>query len=294
VTPPRSNRWLWAAIGVVLLLIIAAVTIVLWPFGEEDTMVADATPQTETEIEDVEEAETADTLPTPIPEPTEPVMEDTPIPTPQEAPEDAPVDPEPMPNLLTNGNFEQNWDVGWQRAIGPNASGPQRTEVVELEQSSTGRGLQIERSGPDALQLTQTVTVNPASLHFRAELHLVGSIDDATSAEGVGALMLVYHDADRVPLGYSIWATGPQRNSALFGVEPLPSVGNNVSRRWLGDEWHSIDINLRQEIINSLPTINPDAVNAVTVMLLAMGSDNCAPDDCPVTIRAVDLVLASD
>ena len=295
VSSPKSNRWLWAAIGVVLLLIIAAVIILLWPPVAEDTVVADATTPAEMEAEVVEDTETADALPTPISEPTQPAMEDTPVSMPQEDPEDAPVDLEPSPNLLTNGNFDQNWDVGWQRSIGPEASGPQRTEVVDMEQSLTGRGLQIERSGPDTLQLAQTVTVNPANLHFRAELFLIGSIDEASNnAEGLGVLMLIYHDVDFVSLGYSIWTNGPQRSSPLFGVEPLPPVGNNVSRRWLGSDWQGIDINLRQEIINSLPTVNPDAVNAVTVMLLAIGNDNCMPDDCLVTIRAADMVLISD
>ncbi|MCZ7674206.1 MAG: hypothetical protein M5U34_47295 [Chloroflexi bacterium] len=70
-------------------------------------------------------------------------------------------------------------------------------------------------------------------------------------------------------------------------------MGNNVSWRWLGEGWQKIGIDVRQEILNSLPTINPDAVNNITVMLLTTGSETCLPESCQVDMKAVDLVLSS-
>lgn len=291
--PARRNHWLWIAIGLVSLLIIAAVAILFWQAGKDGTSVADVTPTAEAEVGS-ETTEIPVVPPTLQPDPTEAVEESIPTLAATEVPETTLPQPTPFANLLSNGNFAQNWDQGWQRTLGPNASGSQRTEVIDVGRGTTGRGLHIERSGPDQLYLEQRVTVNPSSLHFSAEVKLVGSIDESTNTEGIGVLMLVYHDTNQAPLGYSIWVNGNQRTSLLFGVGSLPPVGNNVSRYWLGNEWHKIDIDLRQEIINSLPTVNPDEINAITVILLAMGSDSCSPDGCPVDIRAADLLLSSE
>ena len=292
-TPAKRNARLWAAIGVVLLLIIAVLAIIFWPSDGDDTAVSTVTPTTEIATM-LDETETPTISPPIEPDPTATVIEGAPTTAATTAAETPVPEPTAIVNLLSNGSFEQNWDIDWQRTLGPNASGSQRTEVIDVGRGKTGRGLHIERTGPDHLYLEQTVIVNPANLHFTAELKLVGSIDEAANTEGIGTLMLVYQDIAQTPLGYSMWINGNQHNSPLFGVGLLPPIGNNVSRRWLGDEWQRIDIDLRQEIINSLPTVNPDAVHTITVILLAMGSDSCSPDSCPVDIKAADLLLSSE
>lgn len=295
VTPTlKRNIWLWGAIVLVVLLIIGVLAFIFWPSDDESVVISDETPTAETE-EAPEETETPEPIPTEQPDPTA-TVEDSAIPTPIEPTAETELaEPPPVVNLLSNGNFEQNWDVGWTRTLDPAVIGPQRTEVVNVGQGASGRGLHIEQSGPDQLTLEQLVMIpNPANMQFSAEVKLAGFIDPATGAEGIGALMLIYRGEDQSPLGYSIWVNGEQRSSPLFGIEPLPPVGSNVSRRWLGSDWQPIKIDLRQEIINSLPTVNPDMVRSITVMFLAAGSDYCTPDGCPVNIQAVDLVLSSE
>lgn len=288
------RRWLWVGIGgVILLLLVTVIVIPLWPGNEKATAIVTTLP---TAIAIATESEATDISPTELPAPTEIVTISDPIPTSEGVTEivNTPLpEPELIDNLLINGRFDQNWDIGWQRTIGANANGLQRTEVIDMEAGSTGKGLHLEHSGSDSLQLEQTVVVDPANVYLNAEVNLSGSINDATNAEGIGALMLVYRDIDQHPLGYSIWVNGGQRSSQLFGVAPLPPIGNNVSWRWLGEGWQKIDMDIRQEIFNSLPTINPDTVNNITIMLLTTGNENCLPEDCQVDIKVVDLVLSS-
>jgi len=290
----RRKRWLWVAgVGIaVLVLLVTAVTILLWPGKDEETAVATTPPTT---ISVAIAPETTPIPPTELPAPTE-TTTSSPTATIEKVAEivNTPLPaPELVNNMLINGRFDQNWDVGWQRTIGTNANGLQRTEVIKMEAGSTGKGLHLEHSGADSLYLEQTVPVDPANLYFNAEVNLSGSINEATNAEGIGALMLVYRDINQQPLGYSIWVNGSQRGSQLFGIPPLPPMGNNVSWRWLSEGWQKIGIDVRQEILNSLPTINPDAVNNITVMLLTTGSETCLPESCQVDMKAVDLVLSS-
>jgi hypothetical protein len=201
--------------------------------------------------------------------------------------------PTPVANLLTNGSFAESWEAGWQRTLGPNATGEGRIEVIPIGRGITGQGIHITRTGPDFLQLAQTVSVDPTNLHFTAQLQMASLTNETEGVEGMGVLMLIYRDVEQQAIGYSIWANESARNSQLFGIDPLPPVGNSVSRRWVGDDWQGIEQDLRQEIINSLPTINPDNVSAITVALLAIGSGECPPDACAVDIQATDLTLSS-
>lgn len=294
VTPsPKRHLWLWGAVVLVALLIIGVLAFLFWPSGEENVAMVPETPTAET-VEAPQETATADIPPTE--QPTT-IAEATPTPTiePTSEIELITTPSVPVVNLLTNGNFVQNWDVGWTRTLDPAVVGPQRTEVTNVGQGASGRGLHIEQSGPDQLTLEQSIMItNPANMQFSAEVKLAGFVNSDTGAEGLGALMLIYRGEDQSPLGHSIWVSGEQRSSPLFGIGSLPPVSNSVSRRWLGSDWQPINIDVRQEIINSLPTVNPDMVRSITVMFLAAGSDNCMPDECPVDIQAVDLVLSSE
>jgi hypothetical protein len=292
---PNRRRWIIpAAAGIIILFIVAALLIVFWPTDKDD----------QEEVVEVEATVTVETLE----ESSEPPPTVLPVVTatlePEEEEEMDPVEESPTPvvepaaplpgNLLINGEFFDNWDNGWQRVLGENATGSQRIEVIDLERGVAGQGVHIERDGPDALQLEQTVPVDPAHLYFQADVRLIGSIDTAMNAEGMAILMLVYRNEEQTALGYSIWLNGPQRVTELFGRGPLPLVGNNVSRRWLGDEWHTIHLDLRQEVINSLPVVNVNDVRYVTVMLLGMGSESCMPDSCLVNIQATNLRLSQE
>jgi hypothetical protein len=290
----KSRRWLWIAIAIVLLLVLSAIALIIWLPREGDVVATDITPTTESAGNEEAENIMAASDPTTLPEPTA-TAEATSTPVTEETiPETSQPAPPANTNLLNNGNFDQNWNVGWDRILGTNATGPQRVEVTDVGQGATEQGLHIERSGPDVLQLEQLAEVDSSRLRFSAKLKLTGSFDEDSGAEGLAALMLVYLNVDERPLGYSIWVNGNQRSSALFGTGPLPAVGNNVSRRWSGEEWQQINLDVRQEIINSLPTINPDEIEAIKVVLLAIGSENCAPDGCNVDIQAADIFLTTE
>lgn len=287
---PENRRRTWVLAGI-LVVVAAALILVLALFflrPRDDDPVVEETPAAEME-DDWDVEETAVPTPTDAPEPTA-VNEETPPPIIEETPE-APLAPA---NLLDNGDFTQNWEFGWQRIIGAGATGIQRVEVTDGEPGEPERLLHIERSGPDQLQLAQTVGVPPGALRFSAELKLIGSSTEENGVEGMAALLLVYLNAESNPLGYSIWINGSQRSSALFGVAPLPNFGINVSPRWGNEDWRQINLDIRQEINNSLPTVDPDEITAIQVILLGIGSDNCVPDQCYVNIQAASLFLTAE
>jgi hypothetical protein len=290
--PPENRRRTWVLIGILLVVVVALVLAVVLLFlpSREDDPVVEETPAAELEDDwDGEMVETAVPTPTDTPEPTA-VSEEAPSPASEETPEAPPA----LVNLLDNGDFTQSWEFGWQRIIGESATGIQRVEVTDGEPGEPERLLHIERSGSDQLQLTQTVDVPPGALRFSAELKLIGSSSEENGVEGMAALLLVYLDTERNPLGYSIWINGSQRSSTLFGVDPLPNFGINVSPRWGNEDWRQINLDVRQEINNSLPTVDPDEVTAIQVILLGIGSDNCAPDQCYVNIQAANLFLTAE
>jgi hypothetical protein len=195
----------------------------------------------------------------------------------------------PGGNLLVNGDFTQDWATGWLREIGPTTSAPTVVERVTSDQSSGGWAVRLEHTGPDSLVISQRVAVPPGSMHFSGRLRLTGS--PPTTGEGAAVLMLVYHgeDLNAPPLGWSLRTSGDIQN--LLGQTPLPQAGLNVSQLAVGNDWVTIDIDLRQEIRDRLPTINPDQVRHITVMLITMGTPNCAATDCRAELLATGLVL---
>jgi hypothetical protein len=285
----RSQWILWGLIGVIVLAIIALSALLFWPRDEEDELVP--TPVTAAEVTEDEDAAPEAESPTPVPE-----EEESPVPPDEEAVPPEVIEIPPIDdNRLINGNFRDNWGVGWERTIGAASTGAGRIENIETDRSVDGHAVTLSRTGPGFLKLEQTVPVDPARMRFSARIQINGSVGDNPSQEGIGALMLIYHNEEQTPIGYTIWASGPTRSSSLFGVNPLPPIQNNVSLRWVNEEWRHIDnLDLRQEIINGLPIVNPDEVRFITVMLLGVGHSDCLPDGCTVEVVATDLRLLEE
>ncbi len=294
----RLPRWAWIVSGVLVVAVLVFAIIVLLP--SEDETDGAAGPSETPAGAVISPTATLTAVPvSPIPTPVEvaPVAEATPTPEPLTVGPPTPTPPVPIANLLTNGDFGQEWTAGWVRRFGPEATGSQTVETIDLDRGSAGRGVHLERTGPDTLEIRQTVAINPAQVGFRAQLRLAGeTLEPPVEKMGVGALMLIYQGSDpnAPPLGWSLWVNGERRDLPILGQEPLPPLGNNVALHWTGEDWVSLDLDLRQEIINRLLVINPDDVQQITVVLLAAGMAGCAPSECHVEVTATDLFLIQE
>lgn len=284
--PPIGNkrrRGMW--IGLIVLLVVLAGAAGLFLLLRDD------------EDEDGEETAVATTTPTAVITPTTTITPtatvSATIPVTATLPAVAPPAEAvtSTTNLLVNGDFSQSWDVGWERVLADGANGTQLVEVIDSEQGAAGRVVHINRSGNLSLSLQQTTAVDPAQMWLRAQVKLVGSVNAETGMEGIAALLLVYRGADvnAPPLGYSMWINGVRRDSSLFGQSPLPPIGPNVALHWLGDEWTSLDVDLRREVMDGIPAMNPDQVQHVTVILLGIGSETCSAAECALDVWATDV-----
>ena len=294
----RLPRWAWIAIGVLVVAALVVSIIALLPSeGKTDGAVGPSETPAGAVISPTATLTAVPASPIPMPVEVTPEAEAAPTPEPLTVEPPTPTPPVPIANLLTNGDFSQEWTVGWVRRFGPEATGSQTIETMGLDRGSAGRAVYLERTGPDTLEIRQTVSINPAQMDFSAQFRLAGeALEPAAEKMGVGALMLIYHGSDpnAPPLGWSLWVNGERRDLPILGQEPLPPLGNNVALHWTGDDWISLELDLRQEIINRLLVINPDDVRQVTVVLLAAGTVGCAPAECYTEVTATDLFLTQE
>ncbi len=168
-------------------------------------------------------------------------------------------------DLLVNGSFEQPLDVGWtQRSEG--SVGESRFEWTDtMGQPVPGHAARVWRYLASFASLSQTVDVSGPDLQFEMDGRL--SIGGGSSTcWPVAAIILRYTDAAGVSLGnsriylhnqYSTWVSNDTQH-----LIDITSPG----------AWTRYSLDVRNEITQNLPGINPDAVRKVTVDLF--GFDN--------------------
>lgn len=164
--------------------------------------------------------------------------------------------------LLVNGDFEQPIETGWTRtSLG--AVGESRFEWTDtMGQPVPGHAARVWRYLANYASLSQTVDVPGPDLSFRMDGRL--SIGGGSSTcWPVAAVILRYLDAAGTSLGnsciylhnqYSTWVSNDTQH--LIDITS-PGV------------WTGYALEVRSELANYLPGINPDAVRKVKVDLFA-------------------------
>lgn len=232
-----------------------------------------------------------ETAPRPTDAPAEPTAEPaqpTTAPTTAAGDDTQPLD---HGNLITNGDFSARWVDTWTRQVSNN-NGVQAVEAVTFENAPSASGLRLTKSGTGTTLVQQTIDVprRATELRFTGNLRLAGSLAADGVSEGRVALMLTYLDENSQPLGYSVWIDDSQPASGLWGISPLPEFGPRLSPHFAdGEAWQTIDVRLQEEFINRLPGLDAGQVKHIGISLLALASDTCTPEDCPVTLEVSDL-----
>lgn len=231
-------------------------------------------------------------IPPTVPPPTEPPpTEPPPTATPEPEPELEPTETPPTGNFLTNGDFSSRWVNDWTRQVA-GVNGIQVVEQRTLPDDPDQQMLHLSKSGSGVVTVAQTVEIpsRATEIQFLGRVRLAGGETAAGEPGGRAALMLIYQNADGERIGQSVWMDPGGENSALWGQSPLPPYGPTTAPRFVDDDgWQTIDVRLQQEFVNRLPTVSPNDVSQITVMMVLIGSDECEPQACATVLEVADL-----
>lgn len=110
--------------------------------------------------------------------------------------EKEPVSPRPVQttscsgNLLLNGNFEQDWAIGWKRDYGYGdlvRSGQSiGSSVTEIAQGVESRVLHVQHTGPSSVTMHQTVAVPKGQIWFQYEAKVAAREGGMIGFSGTG------------------------------------------------------------------------------------------------------------
>jgi uncharacterized protein (DUF779 family) len=174
----------------------------------------------------------------------------------------AAVVPAAATEYLVNGNFEQPIDVGWD-TVALNLAGVDTfTWSDTLGQPTPGYAVAVHKCLASYASLSQTVDVPDANLALTFDGRF--SIGGGSSTCWPAAAMIVhYSDASGTSLGntciylhnqYCAWASSDTQ-SLIDVTTP--------------DTWSPYSLNIRTELANHLPGINPANVAKITVDIYA-------------------------
>ncbi|MBP6016950.1 MAG: hypothetical protein KA586_09535 [Candidatus Promineofilum sp.] len=197
----------------------------------------------------------------------------------------------PDANFIQNGLFADDWSNGWTRET---SGGMNAIEMRPAPAEPGGQVVHLEGVGPGMVRLGQRVvlTYPVESLIFRGRFRLAGVSDGQT--EGRSALILRYEDAVGEPIGATVWLDDSADSTRLWGVPPLPPFGPNVSAHDVDETWQSVELPLGQEFAEALPDLNMLEVRQVTIFLVVLGSEECAPAGCATLLEVADLSLTAE
>lgn len=165
-------------------------------------------------------------------------------------------------NLIENGDFEQPLETGWTQ-VSRGSVGQSRFEWTDtLGQPSPGYAARVWRYLANYASLQQTVSVSGPDLQFRMDGRLaIGG--GSSTCWPVAAIILRYRNAAGTSLG----------NSCIYLHNQYCTWAKNDTQNLIDittpDVWAEYALDIRQELSENLPGINPDDVRQVTVDLFA-------------------------
>ncbi|MBC8550818.1 MAG: hypothetical protein H8D23_14330, partial [Candidatus Brocadiales bacterium] len=173
----------------------------------------------------------------------------------------------PKGNLIVNGNFEEPWTVGWKRIVAAPSRGANHVKIVYSADGEGDDDLYLRHTGESYMTLFQSIPVISCNLLFSASFRL-GPVErnGATSM-----IELEYGDKKGRYMGstrlvnyhYSPFIYTKRKSPLNTGFKHYIKMG----ARW----YKHYTINLREEIINNLPGIDPDRIKEIVINLYVGG-----------------------
>lgn len=200
--------------------------------------------------------------------------------------------PTPTPvaaaNLVQNGDFLADWNTGWQRDTGGQINGQSVTEVVSASRAASGHAVRLVHDGSDVLSIYQEVPLESlnvtvtAQVNPTAETPCKGILAHCSGMSGMAFYFLDKNNADLGALIYLYPGTD----------EKLRQTSNATLRYvFLNPGWQTIRFQVRQELVNTLPSIDVRAVTGLRVMIVAGSVGKCGPGDCHAEVIATDIQI---
>jgi len=165
--------------------------------------------------------------------------------------------------LLVNGDFEQALDVGWTDTVENEAGLFAFDRADTFGQPTPGFAAKVHKELARYASLRQTVDVPNVDLTLTFDgRFLIGG--GSSTCWPVASVWVRYGDAAGLELGntriclssvYSDWT----KSDTVSLIEIADTTG----------AWHNYTLELKDELTNHLPGINPDSVRKITIDLYA-------------------------
>jgi len=180
-------------------------------------------------------------------------------------------------NLLANGDFNKDWEIGWNKQMGKGITGPTWVKVKDGK-------LHIYHSGKSFFILYQGIEVEDiANLIFKASFKLKSWHREQGLLAGWGTGMVLIELQYQDVKGNSLLGKTRIMNATrsflsgtgLAGV-PEPQGGSPACHIYeVGSDWHKdFEINIKKEIKDYLPKVDLENVKRICLILDITGSDN--------------------
>lgn len=196
--------------------------------------------------------------------------------------------PTPPANLLRNGGFASDWAEGWERDSGGVISGQNITEVIASSSGSSGKAVRLVHDGPAYLALNQVVALGTLNVNISARINPMaetscrGILKTCMGVAGISFMFLDRNEQDVGVITYMYPGNADQL-----------TIASDVKRRLilLQPGWQTVRFNVQQELKNTLPSVDPDSIKHLRVMLTAGALGDCGPGQCYAELQATELVV---
>lgn len=169
-------------------------------------------------------------------------------------------------NRIVNGNFEEPWTIGWERMVGDPSTGANHVKIVYSADGEGDDDLYLYHSGKSYMTLYQCVQVVSSNLLFSASFKL----GPVAGRKATSMIELQYGDSKGRHIG-STRLINYDYSPFIYGRRGTLNTGFvhhiKMETRW----YRNYTINLREEIINNLPAIDPDRIRDIIVIIYVGG-----------------------
>ena len=194
-------------------------------------------------------------------------------PPPEKPGEREKVSPPPSPtamrkgNLIVNGDFEEPWTVGWERMVADPSRGANHVKIVYSADGEGDDDLSLHHTGKSYMTFSQRIPVVGSNLLFSASFKL-GPVE---RSKATSMIELQYGDEKGRRLG-STRIINYRYDPFVYINRRAPLDTGFVHHIKVESRWYKrYTINLREEIINNLPAINPDRIKEIAIVLYVGG-----------------------
>jgi hypothetical protein len=196
--------------------------------------------------------------------------------------------------VLINGDFREDWTVGWQRSVGEDSSGMIVHEVTNSPYGRSGRALHLLYKDDEwgSVWLFQEIPVNHLNYMFRGKFNLGSARSDMpASKSGYSRLSIFFFDGSDEIVGIIQYIN-------CGGGSCGQDSSDTTAVFLLEGGWQTEEINFPQVVPSLLPDMNQREIVKIGIALNAgtqgqnmLDLDSGCIGGCTGELFATDLEL---